>query len=558
MLNIRVSGPAWMWINSTADIIWNIFSGLWYKITGDSEYQSLIKWWVNWFDLNIDSEKQFIKKGVDILLSFNAENFEKNIEDLNEWWVVIINEKWIEKLDENSKILITTKNLQILSLAIDDKYDNTYLLWVVTQLLKLPIEHVEAQIENVFWRKWDEVVKKNIDIVKNIVATYETDFRLDYVVEKQWDAKIFTYGNKMIADGAIASELDYFSAYPMTPASSILTEVVNDGSVNFLQAEDEISVIMSAMWASYTWARSMVATSGWWFALMTEALSFSLQAEIPITIAFSMRAWPSTWTPTFLETGDINFALNPTFGDFTHVVMTPSTLEEAYYFGWLSLNLADIYQQPVILLTDKQFSECHITLNSELKAAEVDRGKITENPNKDYKRYELTEDGISPRVKLGTKDGDHIATSYEHDEYGATSEDPKMKMLMTEKRAKKIANFYDDNDFRGYEIINTQAKKYILATSFTCYTAKAFIEDNPEYGLVIIKFLKPLDHRLVEDLQWIQELVFFENNMSWQLEKYMTQELQLDRIEWLEISHYRKYDLYPFYMEDFENRLLNK
>jgi len=174
-----------------------------------------------------------------------------------------------------------------------------------------------------------------------------------------------------------------------------------------------------------------------------------------------------------------------------------------------------------------------------------------DTPSEDYKRYELTDDAISPRVKVGTKNGDHIATSYEHDEYGATSEDPDMKMKMTEKRAQKIANFYN-------EIINPSAKKFILCTSFTSYTAKAFTETHPGYGIVIIKFIKPLDERLVKDLQGKEEIVFFENNMSGQLEKYMTQELKLDSIKWLKIGNYRKYDLYPFYMEDFEDRLLNK
>jgi 2-oxoglutarate ferredoxin oxidoreductase subunit alpha len=170
----------------------------------------------------------------------------------------------------------------------------------------------------------------------------------------------------------------------------------------------------------------------------------------------------------------------------------------------------------------------------------------------------LTDDAISPRVKMGTKNGDHIATSYEHDEHWATSEDPDMKMKMTEKRARKIAKFYEDQDFRWYEIINPEAKKYIIASSFTCYTAKIFIEKNPEYGLVIIKFLKPLDERLVADLEGKEEIIFFENNHGGQLEKHMTDDLKLDQISGLKISNYRKYDLYPFYMEDFENRLLTK
>ncbi len=558
MFNIRVSWPAGMWINSTADIIWNIFSNMWYVVTWDTEYQSLIKWGVNWFDLNIDAVEAFLSKQVDIFISFNAENLDKTIHDIKEDGVIIINNKWLEKLSNESQEIIKNKKLHVLSLEIDDKYDNTYLLGILTKVMSLPEDSIFTEISKVFGRKWEKVVEKNTEIVRNILNTFTCDFQKSYDIKKVWEPKTFTFWNKMIADGAIAAGLEYYSAYPMTPASSILTSVIQSWGVNFLQAEDEISVIMSALWASYTGARSMVWTSGGWFALMTEWLSFSLQAEIPITVVFSMRAWPSTGTPTFIESWDINFALNPTFGDFTHVVMMPSSLEEAYYFWGLALNLADYYQQPVILLTDKQFSECHITLQDALVPAKLHRGKMTAVPSSDYKRYELTDDAISPRVKIGTVNGDHIATSYEHDEYGATSEDPEMKIKMTEKRAEKIQNFYKDQDFSGYEIINAWAEKYIITTSFTTYTAKSFVENNPKYGLVVIKFLKPLDERLVADLKWKKEIIFFEHNMSGQLEKYMTQELQLDKIAGLKISNYRKYDLYPFYMEDFEDRLLKR
>ena len=174
---------------------------------------------------------------------------------------------------------------------------------------------------------------------------------------------------------------------------------------------------------------------------MTEALSFAIQAEFPIVAILSQRAGPSTGTPTYHETGDINFALNPTFGDFDHIVLTPSTLEEAYYFAGLSLNLADKYQSVVLLLVDKQLSELSGSY-SELHTAPVERGVILDTPPEDYKRYEFTDSGISPRVMVGTKNGEFISSSYEHDEYGATSEDSENKKLMTQKRWKKLQNFF--------------------------------------------------------------------------------------------------------------------
>ncbi|MDD4151594.1 MAG: hypothetical protein PHR68_03190, partial [Candidatus Gracilibacteria bacterium] len=287
-------------------------------------------------------------------------------------------------------------------------------------------------------------------------------------------------------------------------------------------------------------------------ALMSEALSFAVQAEFPITVVFAQRAGPSTGTPTYHEAGDLNFALNPTFGDFEHVVIYPSSLEEAYYFGGLALNIADKYQTQVIFLTDKQARELNGTVG-EMLTAPVDRGVMLDNPPSDYKRYDLNVPyGISPRVKVGTPNGDFIATSYEHDEYGATTENSDLKKAFTEKRAKKLENFFEREGYKGYEVVNPNAKKMLIVTSFTSYTAREFIKNNPEFGLIIIKFLKPLDARLRDEIEGKEEIIFIESNFSGQLEKYLSNEFGLKYIEGLKISNLRKYDLFPFYIEDFE------
>jgi 2-oxoglutarate ferredoxin oxidoreductase subunit alpha len=286
--------------------------------------------------------------------------------------------------------------------------------------------------------------------------------------------------------------------------------------------------------------------------LMAEALSFAIQAEFPITVILSQRAGPSTWTPTYHETWDINFALNPTFWDFDHIVLCPSSLEEAYNFAWMALNLADKYQSVVILLVDKQLSELSWTYSS-LEKIKVDRWLILDNPPEDYKRYKLTEDWISPRVIVGTKNWDFIRSSYEHDEYWATTEDANIKKLMTEKRWKKLKDFFKKEGITWFEVINENAKKMILTFSFTSYTAKEFIKNNPQYWLVIIKFLKPLDVRLLDFLKDKEEIVFVENNYSGQLENYICGYFGLRFIKWLKISSLRKYDLYPFYIEDFNS-----
>ncbi len=572
--NIRITGPAWLWINSTADIVTSIFANLGYKVITDIEYESRIKWWVNYFDIFVSDNKPFLTKYCDVILAFNKESLEKNIVALKKNWVAFCNEKIKNTINEETKTFIEKNDIKLITLEINDKYDNTYLLALFSYYFSLDTEIVKESISEIFAKKWQATIEANNKIFEN--AIWWLSFEKSKITfTKIWEKLKVSYWNKMIAYGMIDAKLEYYSAYPMTPASSVLTEIINSKKVTYLQAEDEIAVINSALWASFTGARSAVWTSWWWFALMAEALSFAIEAEFPIVAILSQRAGPSTGTPTYHETWDINFALNPTFWDFNHIVLTPSTLEEAHYFAWVSLNLADKYQSVVILLVDKQLSEIAGSI-WELQKVIIDRWVILENPPVDYKRYELTESGISPRVIVGTKNWDFISSSYEHDEYWATTEDTEMKKLMTEKRWKKLENFFEKEGISGFEVYNPPLnlplagetfpnsppareglgewpKKMIVTFSGASYTAKKFVDENPEFWLVIIKYLKPLDARLLEVLKDKEEVIFAESNYSGQLEKYICNELWLRSIKWLKISNLRKYDLFPFYIEDFNS-----
>ena len=550
---IKVTGAAGLWMNSTADIIADVFAELGYHVNTDIQYQSIIKGWVNYFDIFISDKSKYISKYSDIIIALDAKNLKAFLPFLKKWGIIIVNQKHIKKLETQE---VSFSNYKILGLEIDDKYDNTYLISALVKLLNIDIEIIERKIKKTFERKWPEMVEKNLKIFRDIYENYILEIESPVWKIGSVDApKGISYWNKALAYGAIDNELEYFSAYPMTPASTVLTEIIKSGKVTFLQAEDEISVIMGALGASFTGARSMVATSGWVFALMVEAICFSQQAELWIVMILAQRAGPSTGTPTFHEQWDITLALHPSFWDFDHIVIVPSTLEDGYYLSGYALNLAQKYQTVVIVLTDKQYAEGKATIDWEFKTPWVERGKLVENPTEDFKRYELTDDGVSPYTKPGTKNGDFIATSYEHDEYGATTEDTKMKMAMTEKRWKKLKNFYEKEGITGYDIINPTAKKMIITMSYISYTAKEFVKNNPDFGLIIVKILKPLDERIKKELEWKDEVIFVESNYSWQLENYIVKEFWLKYMEGLTIKNMRKYDLYPFYYEDFETLL---
>jgi 2-oxoglutarate ferredoxin oxidoreductase subunit alpha len=364
---------------------------------------------------------------------------------------------------------------------ITDKYENTYLLGILAGITGIGPGAFEKSVEKSFKKKGEEVIAKNTEILREYATKYPVNPKAVLFAPTDSTPKQMTFGNKAIAYGAIESGLDFFSAYPMTPASTILGEIVGSKRVKYLQAEDEIAVMNIALGASFTGARAMVGTSGGGFALMTEALSFAAQAEFPIVAVLSQRAGPSTGTPTYHEQSEISYALVPTFGGGDHVVLIPSTMEEGFTMAGQALNIAQKYQTTVIILTDKQYSEGKVTI-TKLEPAPIDRGKLIENPPADYKRYAFTEDGISPYVRVGTENGDFIASSYEHDEYGATTEEPELKVAMTEKRARKLQNFYKNEGIRGFRVVNPAAKKMIVTFSFTAYTAEAFVASQSRVG----------------------------------------------------------------------------
>ena len=170
----------------------------------------------------------------------------------------------------------------------------------------------------------------------------------------------------------------------------------------------------------------------------------------------------------------------------------------------------------------------------------------------------------------GTENGEFIATSYEHDENGATNEDPVIKKQQQDKRFKKLATFVQQeftNDFYGYEIINPEAKEFFVTFGVNRYVIEEYIRTKNwklrienwklKYGLIVIKVLQPLDMRLKEFLdahvKQIKKLIFVEMNYSWQLQALITNKCWLNDKKWNnKITNIRKYTLYPIFSEDIK------
>ena len=540
-ISIWFSGPAGSGVNTAGILLAELLAQKGYTVLGDKEYASIIKGDNNCFFLYISDEEQpFIHRQIDYFLAYDPYAVSKNesIYDLKKVFMI---------KDEKCK------------------YKNTFTLGSALKIFGISLEEGKSFLKQQFSEKEfsSEVMNQNfLDLeagYQYIIQNCGEACDIVNCSKAIWTPKQFMYGNELIAKGAIASGLDFYAAYPMTPASSIIDEVVKDAKVSFFQGEDEIAVSMAMLGAKFAGKRAMCGTSGGGFALMSESISFSNQAELGGVYVLAQRDGPSTGTPTFTGQCDVNYALHASFGDTNPIVLYPSTFEEAYSFAGKALNWSDQYQHPVILLSDKQLSESYVSIDPQKLLAEpIKRGKKADSTAEDqFKRYEFSPDGISPYSVPWTERTTFIATSYEHDEYGSTNEEPTMKGKMMEKRAQKLKTFVEqefNSDFYGYEIINPDAETFYITMGINRYALEQHIKDKAEMGLIVIKSLSPFDPRLKafldEHEKKIKSLIFVEMNQSGILEDLVRKECELYG-EWKsKISHQRKVTLYPIFEEE--------
>lgn len=541
-ISIWFSGPAGSGVNTAGILLAELLAQKGYTMLGDKEYASIIKGDNNCFFLYISDEEQpFIRRQIDYFLAYDPYAVSKNesIYDLKKVFMI---------KDEKCK------------------YKNTFTLGAALKIFGISLEEGKSLLEQQFSEKEfsPEVMNQNfLDLeagYQYIIQNCGEACDIINCSKAIWTPKQFMYGNEFIAKGAIASGLDFYAAYPMTPASSIIDEVVKNPKVSFFQGEDEIAVSMAMLGAKFTGKRAMCGTSGGGFALMTESISFSNQAELGGVYVLAQRDGPSTGTPTFTGQGDVNYALHASFWDTKPIVLYPSTFDEAYSFAGKALNWSDQYQHPVILLSDKQLSESYLSIDpKKLLAEPIKRGKKADSTAEDqFKRYEFSSDGISPYSVPWTEHTTFIATSYEHDEYGSTNEEPTMKGKMMEKRAQKLKTFVEqefNSDFYGYEIINPNAETFYMTMGINRYALEQHIKGKADLGLIVIKSLSPFDPRLKtfleEHAKKIKRLIFVEMNQSGILEDLVRKECELYG-EWKsKISHQRKVTLYPIFEEEF-------
>ena len=317
--------------------------------------------------------------------------------------------------------------------------------------------------------------------------------------------------------GAIAGGCNFVSSYPMTPSTPVLTFLARHSkefNIVVEQAEDEIAAINMALGAWYAGARGMVTTSGGGFALMAEGLSLAGIIESPIVIHLAQRPGPATGLPTRTEQGDLLFALFAGHGEFPRIIFTPGTLDEAFYLTWKAFNLADMFQIPVFVLTDQYFIDSYYNIPKlGISKIKIEQHITVTDP--DYKRYTLTDDGVSPRGIPGKGNGLVVVDSDEHDYEGHITEDHDVRINMVDKRLRKLDSIIKEA-FPPKLVGQEDSRNIVVCWGSTYNIVTEAIErlERDDVSMLHFKQVYPLHTDTHKYLEKAENRIIVENNAT--------------------------------------------
>ncbi|HUJ77579.1 MAG TPA: 2-oxoacid:acceptor oxidoreductase subunit alpha, partial [Thermoplasmata archaeon] len=433
---VRVGGQAGDGIASLGESLARCFSRMGLHTFGFNAYQSVIRGGHVWFQARGGAARpQSQGDGADVLYALDHASVEIHAPSLRAGGTVIYDAEKFAVAE--SELPVGVRALAVPTLEIARKYTSQSILQngaglgAAAFLAGIPLDLVQQVLSDSFGKKAGPVVDWNLGASADGYRFAEQHASVnEHAVARRGAPKLLMTGNQAIALGAAAGGCKFLAQYPMTPASSIMHWLAAHSStlgVVVKQAEDEIAAINMAIGASYGGVRSMTATSGGGFSLMVEALGMAGMTETPLVVVESQRAGPSTGLPTKTEQGDLNLMLGAGQGEFPRAIVAPSNPAEAYRATIDAFRLAEEWQTPVLLASDLHLSENFATVDREEVSFSVDLPSLfAVTPNgHEYRRYQYTETGVSPRAIPGQPGLQFVAGSDEHDEKGHLISDVK-------------------------------------------------------------------------------------------------------------------------------------
>jgi len=526
-----VGGKAGEGVDVTGSMFAKLCMHVGLNVHTNAEFYSVIKGYNNISQIRVsDQPLGAISNAFDLVVALDKETTDRYVDHIVPGGGVIYDPKLTEVTRDDIKAFPVPLRQIAKEKAGIEIAKNIVGVGATLGLLDFPFEPLTKLIRKTFAHKGEAIVMKNHDAAqagyKYVRENFTREF--DYLIRPVENApkRFMVNGNQAISLGAIKAGCKFVSEYPMTPSTSILhcmAKHAQEYDISVNHVEDEISAINMAVGAGYAGTRSLVGTSGGGFALMTEAIGLAGMLESPVVVVDCQRPGPSTGLPTRSGQGDLRQVIHASQGDFPKIVMSPGNHEEAFYMGFEAFNLAEKYQCPVLMLSEKYLAEGHSTLpylkTDHLK---INRGKLLrdEDIKEDFKRYAATEDGVTDRTIPGQPGGAHTATSYEHDDVGYFNEEIDVCVAMNARRMKKMETIVNELPIATLEG-EPEAEITLVCWGATYGSVQEAIEllkeDRISANLIHIKYLFPLQRGIKELLESAKKPVLIEANYTGQL-----------------------------------------
>lgn len=537
-LSWKVGGQQGEGIESTGEIFATALNRKGYYLYSYRHFSSRIKGGHTNNKIRVSTEQvRSISDDLDILVAFDQETIDLNAHELNENGVIIADSRFKPMKPEGCEAsLYSVPFTEIAKELGNTLMKNMVAIGASSALIGLEVEDYSQVVQETFASKGEQIVETNLEAIRAgaryLIDTYGNKLKMFELAEADGQTRMFMIGNDAISLGALSAGVRLMAAYPITPASEIMEYLIKKlpevgGAV--IQTEDEMAAVTMAIGANYSGVRAFTASAGPGLSLMMEAIGLSGMTETPLVIVDTQRGGPSTGLPTKQEQSDLMQMIYGTHGEIPKIVLAPSTVEEAFYDTVQAFNLAEMYQCPVILLSDLQLSLGKQTVsplryeNIQIQRGKLVKDELPELENKNYfKRYELTEDGVSPRVLPGTENGIHHVTGVEHDETGKPSETAPNRQLQMEKRMKKMQSVVSQFDQPIHTNGEEQSDILFIGFNSTRGAIEEAMQKLRQDGIKVthahIRLLHPFPSEVLEPyIANAERVVVVENNYTGQL-----------------------------------------
>jgi 2-oxoglutarate ferredoxin oxidoreductase subunit alpha len=534
-------------------------------VFGTNDYQSLIRGGRNFYVLRVSGEKIFSQTDfADLLLALNQETITLHKNELLSGAGILYDGDEVKlQAEEFEKANISLFSVPLMKIVRDLKGASIVRNSVVTGATLALVHYDLAPLLDVIKESFagkEAVATLNMEAAKAgydyVQEHYKDKFnvKLEKLGTAQSERMLLTRA-EAVGLGAIKAGCKFYAGYPMTPTTPLLhfmASLQKEHNMIVIQTESEIAAVTMIAGASFAGARAMTATSGGGFCLMTEGLGMAAMTETPMVIVLGQRPGPSTGLPTYSAQGDLRFAMHAGQGEFPRVIIAPGDAEECFFKTIEAFNLAERYQIPAIIITDKYLFESHESTEFfDTSKVAIDRGGLITGEYKgaeEYKRYKITESGVSPRAVPLTKNTLVRANSDEHDEFGYTTEEPELTTQMIDKRFRKLDALV--KELESFETIKTYGTEKADITVVGWGGTKGPIleamklleKDGVKANYLQVIYLCPFpDVKVREFLESANKTVIVENNKTGLLAQVIREKTKVD------IDHkILKYDGRPF------------